>query len=295
MTAIVTATLDPQAARECLASWTAHARGPITYYLVVQAREHGHMKSWVSLGPEKVFDGQAHRAYGYHIQEILGVVPAFAVGVQRALEDGHDVIACLHDDLEITDPGWDLWVTKLFKDNPQVGLCGFGGGVGLGDPDIYQKPYNPIQLARRQFVSNMKDATSHGARSLFPVQVACLDGFSQIGQRDFWMGLTQGPSGQKPLGNLFQVMQEWGIVHHAYDAALGCFAKRLGWDVWMLPIACHHYGGRTAVGNAEYQRWANDKGVVRDARGTMATGDQGFWLKSHQIVYEQFRDVLPIN
>lgn len=294
--AIVTATLNAERALGCTSSWTITSRGPIDYYMVWQGLTQPKDLGW-SDGGSQTFGSRRHTIHHYGSTEILGVVPAFAIGVQQALEAGHDIIACLHDDLEIADPAWDLLVTKLFQDT-QVGLCGFGGGIGLGDHDIYQTPYDPMQLARVGFVSNMRDANAHGARSLLPVQVACLDGFSQIGRKEYWMGLPAhtdvrldpAPAFYAKV-NLFQRMQDWGIIHHAYDAALGCFAKRLGWQAWMLPIRCHHFGGRTAVADPNYQAWANSQHTLLAGE----TGDQAFWVNAHRIVYDQFRDVLPIR
>jgi len=200
-----------------------------------------------------------------------GVVPNFAPGVQRACDAGVDIIACLHDDVEINEGGWDLEILDFFERHPEVGLVGFGGAPGLGDRDIYEKPYEAVQLARRGFVSNMRHAEAHGSVSSAPVKVAVLDGFSQIGRRAFmepaWAWLKQS-----------------GIVHHAYDAALGCLAKRLGWDAYMLPVACHHRGGETATRPA-YLDWA-------DAHHG---GDQLVWEAAHRIVYDEFKDVLPID
>jgi hypothetical protein len=119
--------------------------------------------------------------------------------------------------------------------------------------------------------------------------VACLDGFSQIGRREFWQGLrydrgevTDFGAGGPP----WTVLQDLGIVHHLYDGLLGCLAARAGWETWYLPIACRHYGGRTAVGDRGYQAWA-----AAQPQG----GDHGFWREAHRIGYEAFRDVLPLR
>lgn len=267
------------------------------------------------------------RRAAYYSSEILGVVPAFAIGVQRALEDGADIIACLHDDLLIQQYAWDLTVKHFFYAHPRCGLVGFGGGTGLGAGDIYQTPYNPMQLARQDFVSNMQDAEAHGRRGLVPERVACLDGFSQIGRREFWRGFgadrpnvicptckstgfgasawkagqclfcdgTEG--GDPPQSDLFSLMQSWGVVHHFYDGMLGAFAKRLGWEVWMLPVAVHHLGGQTAVGDPAYHQWANQQLTITEEHTdtVSATGDQAFWRRAHEIGYAQFKDVLPIR
>lgn len=215
----------------------------------------------------------------------LGTVPAFRQGVDTALEhaDHFDLIACLHDDLEILDPTWATRVSNYFAANPAVGLAGFGGAIGLGDEDLYQTPYRPKQLARKGFRSNMIDAEVHGIRSLLSERVACLDGFSQIGRREFWEGLAaDGVQQPQP----WSLLESLGMVHHFYDGALGCLAARNGWETWYLPIACKHYGGATAVGDPGYQTWAASQ---------VAGGDWGFWKEAHRIGYDSFRDVLPLR
>lgn len=259
--AVVTATTDYDRAHDCHQSWRDRAIYRWLDYVVVNG---------------------AGKAQGY-----LGVVPAFAQGVTQALADGAQIICCIHDDLLIEEDGWDGLVCAWFEGHPACGLVGFGGGTGLGDSDIYETPYAPYQLARQGFCSNMRDAEAHGRRELTPVRVACLDGFSQIGTRAYWQGWANTTHAQQLAGsNLFQSLADLGMVHHAYDAALGCYAKRLGWEAWMLPIRCHHFGGRTAVADQGYHAWAE---------GINPGGDRTFWEIAHKIVYDEFRDVLPIR
>jgi hypothetical protein len=130
----------------------------------------------------------------------------------------------------------------------------------------------------------MRDAELHGYRSLLAERVACLDGFSQIGRAGFWRGHTTG--GQRISEGPWTILKDLGIVHHLYDGLLGCIAKRNGWETWYLPVACHHYGGRTAVADQGYQLWAERR---------IAGGDRGFWEAAHRIGYDTFRDVLPLR
>jgi hypothetical protein len=233
-------------------------------------------------------------------QDYLGPVPAFKIGVDLALQvtapDG--IIACLHDDLLIEEPNWDAKVRSFFNTYPDCGLAGFGGGTGLGADDIYRSPYGPMQLARQDFVSNMRDAEAHGRRSTLPVQVACLDGFSQIGRVRYWQGVgAEGGVEGRPFDRLTAA----GVIHHAYDAYLGAYAIDRGWQVWMLPIRCHHYGGQTAVGDAGYQQWAKQqtiKGIGVDPETqelVTIEGDTKLWIDAHRIVYDLLRGVLPLR
>ena len=294
--AIVTATTDLDRSRECRLSWTHQGAPSITTFVVVNGWTAGRARGWrhSAVSPAR---------WTYWAEEILGTVPAFAIGVQKALEEGAEIIACFHDDLLIEQQGWDLVVQAVFT-QPTIGLVGFGGATGLGHPEIYQLPYDPMQLARYDFRSNMRDAEAHGLRETQAIRVACLDGFSQIGRAEYWRGqpLAEHDWAVKGLDglteNLFTAMQTLGVVHHLYDGMLGCYAKRLGWEVWMLPIACHHFGGQTAVGDARYHAWANVEAQKRDRLEGITEegiGDQVFWQQAHAIGYDHFRDVLPIR
>lgn len=268
--AVVTASTNPVRALPCLTSWGAQP-------LVVVAN---------GCSPLSSTDSPAHMTWLTY-DDYLGCVPAFRSGVDFVLDRTQaDIIGCLHDDLEILDPEWAIRVERLFQRQPEVGLVGFGGAIGLGDADLYQKPYAPQQLARIGFRSNLIDAEVHGVRSLLSERVACLDGFSLIGRRDFFLGIHNPETRPGPEARPWTVLEELGIVHHLYDGLLGALADRYGWHTWYLPIRCRHYGGQTAVGDSGYQEWAKMKNGI---------GDQGFWEEAHRIGYEHFRDVLPLR
>jgi hypothetical protein len=250
------------------------------------------LDSWGDVQKVIVSNGsQADRAVGYGshsdvcvVQGYLGTVPAFRLGVDYALEHSDaDILCAFHDDLEILDPSWAEKVIRLFERHPQCGLAGFGGAIGLGSDDLYRAPYDPLQLARIGFRSNLVDAEVHGVRSLLSERVACLDGFSQIGRREFYEGLNRaGRESDRP----WTYFEEHGIFHHLYDSLLGAYAARLGWEAWYVPVRARHLGGQTAVGDQGYQAWA---------QGQIPGGDQGFWQQSHQRGYQLFKDVLPIR
>lgn len=198
-----------------------------------------------------------------------GVVPAFAQGIALALESNPDIIACLHDDVAIHREGWDEIVCHFFMQHPDCVLLGFGGALGVGRRGMYDEPYDPMSLARHAFRSNMRDAEVHGKRTCHPMRVAVLDGFSLIGRTAF-------------IVKAWAELLEMGIIHHAYDVAVGCMARRQGKETWLLPLSVHHHGGMTAVANKEYLDWANARG-----------GDGKFWEHAHEAVHTEFKDVLP--
>src|SRR3990172_4405077 len=268
--AIVTATTDPERARACIRSW-----GGSPFVGIVNGRP------WTP--PEKP-PGEAEGDLVRHwilVPEYLGTVPAFRLGVDYCLENllDADIIASLHDDVEILQSDWVAQVERHFARHPACGLLGFGGAIGLGASDMYEKPYDPMSLARIGFRSNLVDAEVHGIRSLLPERVACLDGFSQIGRRDFWEGWGynrhQADGHADPQYRPWTILESLGLRHHIYDGGLGCLAARYGWETWYLPMRCRHLGGQTAVGDPDYQAWAKTQ---------VAGGDQGFWAEGHRLV-----------
>lgn len=280
--AVVTATTDLKRAWPCIQTWIDKASQPVSLFVVINGAK------------EPIANNTPLFAGLYQCAEYMGSVPAFRRGVDMALSDYRQfsIIACLHDDFEIQEPEWDLKVAKYFDRRPNLGLAGFGGAVGLGALDMYERPYDPMSLARVGFRSNLEDAEKHGTRSLLAEPVACLDGFSQIGYRGFWNGLWSPAKATAPHVRVEAAERPWttlerlGFVHHFYDGALGCLSARLGWETWYIPLRGKHYGGRTAVGDKGYQAWATGK----DPRG-----DQGFWEAAHRIGYREFKDVLPLR
>lgn len=228
-----------------------------------------------------------HGIYDAH-PDYLGVVPAFARGCELALHAYPEarVIACLHDDTLVQDP-WEQDVLDYFESHPRCGLLGFGGAAQLGENDIHTTPYSPFTLVRKRFMSNMVDAESHGIRVTTAREIACLDGFSQIFRRSALEGETGAIGFQEYTSSptLFHELVNWGVRHHAYDAATGAFMARLGWETHLLPIRCVHLGGQTAVGDGRYTDWA---------RAQTPNGDQDFWEQAHQLVYQHLKDELPI-
>lgn len=177
-----------------------------------------------------------------------------------------DVLLYLHDDVEIMEEWWDEKLALAFAMRPEMAIAGFGGARGLGDPDLYTKPYELVQLARRDFISNMKSAEQHGARVLRPQRVATLDLFSMGIRMDFLDKV--GGWGW------------WPHVHHGLDNAMCAQAHRHGKEVWMLPFACEHFGGRTST--------------TVDFQSTFGKAEGDIHAEGHVTLYEDFKDVLPI-
>lgn len=275
--AVVTATTSPTRGAECWSTWD-----PVLADLFVI----------VVSGAGKCGVSRWDNTITYNLSEVCGTVKPFMIGCGIAQEMGADFALCLHDDVEILDWRWRQTVrewTRTYWNEGQGVFFGFGGALGLAsdlvipatgkgethDGRLEAPDCTPEEivrrLARREFVSNMKQAEAHGRRVTVPTRVACLDGFS-IG----------GPAGE--LYDGWSLLDKIGIIHHAYDSALGCYAKRIGAETWMLPVSCHHRGGVTAVGDPQYQAFAATRG-----------GDQVLWMEAHKALYREFKWELPIR
>jgi GT2 family glycosyltransferase len=179
------------------------------------------------------------------------------------LTDKFDVLAYLHDDTLINDPDWVDRVLKEFED-PKVGLVGFGGAMGHGDPRLYLKPYEYQQLARNDFFSNMVDAENHGKRFTGQCDVAVLDGFALIVRREVLEKVGGWPL-NTPIGYV------------CYDYWLSCMTRRLGYKIRLVGVPCQHLGGQTFV----------KLGMGRDEKHWKQ------YIDSHRYIYDEFKDVLP--
>src|SRR5678815_2561875 len=172
---VVTATANLAQAADCIATWQERASFAWPLCIVVNG---------TSVNESRI---EGDKVLIARHKDFLGSVPAFAEGVRMAAElAGVRYIAALHDDVEISEPGWDAKVISRFaKDS--VGLVGFSGATGLGAGNIYQTTYDPMQLARQGFLSNLRDAELHGQRVTTARRVACCDGFAMVGRAKWWV------------------------------------------------------------------------------------------------------------
>lgn len=176
-----------------------------------------------------------------------------------------DIVAHLHDDVLFTEPAQGIWdrVMKEF-DDLSVGVVGFCGATALGDTDLYKKPYVLQQLARRNVLSNMEDAETHGKRFTGECDVATLDGFALIVRRSILQRAGGWPV-SAPIGY-------WN-----YDHWISLMARRFGYRTRLIGASVLHLGGQTVIG-------LNKGGH---------TSEQ--YDDAHRYLYEEFCDVLPIS
>ena len=190
---------------------------------------------------------------------------------QRLLLDSEsEFIAYVHDDVTVHDTNWLDSIENLFDQRPNCVVVGLGGATGLGHPDIYKKPYDIRQMARRGYVSNQTDCQTHGGLEKGEKQVAVVDAFF-LAVRTAWLKQIGG----WPVDHL---------SHHCLDLWICLEAARRGKEVWMVGAECTHHGGGTST-KPVYEQAAWLQG------GSLAS-DHG---EPHRWLYAEYRDVLPLR
>ena len=181
-----------------------------------------------------------------------------------------DILIMGHDDVTVHDPEWCRRILGIFAGRPECAAVGLGGAAGLGSLDLYRKPYNIWNLARRGYVSNQTDWEVHGGREEGDKQVVVLDAFCMAVRRD-WLVRRGGWPVEK-------------LTHHCLYLWLGCEAARDGKEVWMTGSSCTHHGGGSST-----------KPVYVEAKWLQAGTLEGDHQSPHRWLFEQYRDVLPLE
>jgi glycosyltransferase involved in cell wall biosynthesis len=196
------------------------------------------------------------------------------VGVRPALNQiwkasTEDIIVFTHNDVEFFEPDWDKKVIEAFDRHPQAGIIGAYGAKGLGSNDIYEEPYQIMQLARGGNVSNcIMNMNVHGFRKLqAPYEnVAVFDGFFMAIKKEL-LDKTNGFSNILPQ-------------HHNYDNLISIQSIEHGYENIVIPFGFSHLGGRTDVG----EDWTQGTGKTK----------QDIHTEAHPPLYEYGRGKLPI-
>ena len=140
----------------------------------------------------------------------------------------------------IYEKDWDLRVLREFND-PTVGMVGFAGALGHGHPDLYKVPYHLPNLARQNFMSNMRSAETHGARFTSERDVAVLDGCALFVRRS--------------------ILKKWGgwpknriIDYFLYSEWLGCEVRRQGYRIRLVGVDFEHLGRKDCRDGSDGRR-----------------------------------------
>lgn len=180
-----------------------------------------------------------------------------------------EILILFHDDVTVHDPKWLTRILSLFE-NPNCVAAGMGGALALGNTDLYRKPYDIWNMARRGYASNQTDAETHGERFTGDRQVAVLDAFC-MAVRVQWLR----EHGGWPVEHL---------SHHCADLWLACEAARAGMEIWMAGVSVSHWGGGTSTKPAyEQAKWLQG--------GSLASDHQS----PHRFLWREYSDVLPVE
>jgi GT2 family glycosyltransferase len=261
---IVSAT--PALLEQAVSAAAKHRTGPIDICVFANGEATWPTEAWLETrgGGKATLDGVSQNA-----GVTVGLHRIWELAVQDGTPAEGDILVYIHDDVEIRETGWDQRVRRRFEVSPASGLVTFGGAKRLGSSDIYRTSYAMHQLARGTFLSNMGNAEAHGARTTTEQPIATPDGFSMAIRR-----------------SLLDRIGGWSwypFPHHNYDNAIACQVRRHGYESWLVPVACEHFGGRTAT-----------VGVYQDFAQREWGGDSKVHADSHVWLYNEFRDVLPL-
>lgn len=203
------------------------------------------------------------------LTETTGDEAGFLTKCERGWrETDGEVVGFLHSDLYIQEKGWDGRVLNAFTD-PEVAIVGFVGATGLADDLIYRVPYDFRQLARRDVYSNLSDWGVHGAHEAGSRKVAVLDSCAIFVRRALLVRIDGWPVYRYPNSS------------HCSDLWICCMARRFRMKVELVGVKCtHRSGGRGTVG----EEWLSERG-----------GDSQMHQAAHVLIYNDFRDVLPIR
>jgi len=192
----------------------------------------------------------------------LGMIQSMQYAYEKEKADKNRVLAFVHNDLYIYEPGWDNLVKEFMRDD--VGIVGFFGGEGAypGGGRLYNW-------------SNMMDAEAHGGRySGGFKEVAVLDGMTlmtNIKMLDVRDGFDQDYD-----------------VHHMYDTDICLESLDRGFKNYSMGIPIHHQGGLTAC-RGDFQEWANRYMKVDNG------GEQIIYNKNRALLEKKWNHRLPYH
>ena len=200
----------------------------------------------------------------------MGCLSTMQQGAERT---SANYLCFMHDDAHLRSEAWDAVLEKFFAEHPKCGLVGLGGALKFGHPWIYKIRYELPQLLRYEFRSNMKEWEKHGTRIVDAERVAFVDGFFLAFRREAFMEMGQ-----------WKRLKEYGLPEfHCYDLIACIEMIRLGWEIWVLPLLCHHEGGKTST-TPQYEAVVKHEGF---------RNGQELFEHAHKVAYERGRGILP--
>ena len=194
------------------------------------------------------------------IIEVVNIRPltrAYNVGFVNCQTD---ILGYVHDDVTCYDSNWKERVLHEF-DDPQVGLVGFGGTTGHGNPQIQSLPFEWHMVGRSgTFRSNMRNAEQHGERFTGVCDAGCLDGFAMFVRRSVLEESHGWP-------------QDTPVKYWCYDYWISCETRKQGKKIRVVGVDCEH------TCPSEYRSYV----VEEDCQA------------AHRWLWENYRDTFPFE
>jgi glycosyltransferase involved in cell wall biosynthesis len=222
-----------QATRRCLELLSGHASVPVRVLLVdngsSRPAEHAVQADDLPL-----------RLSVLRSPHNLGMVESLISALDHTTGE---IIAYLHNDLFLHEPGWDRKVLAAFTADPGLAMAGLVAARGLAPDGGRIETYSHLlglELGRCQC---HRAAWQHHGRLMPPqgVAAAVLDGCGLFLRR----------------ASLHQVRPDRRYpLHHWYDREWSCAFLAAGWRLRGLDLRCDHGGGFTSCREADYHRSA---------------------------------------
>jgi len=223
--------------------------------LVVDNGSTDGSKEWV----EKYILPQWHCGRVIRNEKNLGVFRAMN---QLWAETQTPILSAFHNDLYVTEVGWDDRVLEAFKEEPKLGVAGFCGARGLGANGL-----------RHDVWSNMLEAEIHGSRGWGRLWVSVLDGMALIMRRS----MLDAVGG----------FDEGYTLHHRYDYDICLASLNAGFQNMLIGVSCHHQSGLTASSPEYLKQAAEAVGV------DVGSGDNVVHDRNHERYFGKWRHLFP--
>jgi glycosyltransferase involved in cell wall biosynthesis len=172
-------------------------------------------------------------------QENIGVLPTFKQGFEIATGD---IICFIHSDVLLQEKGWDIKVRQAFESNPQLGLAGIFGAVGVGSNGGRIRSQSNIlglEWGKCECHSEAWQHHSEHQTGLSPATI--LDGVGMFFSRQALESLTQT-----------DMFDSWRAPHHFYDRIIPLKLIDRGFKIATIGIGFDHWSGATANSSNTY-------------------------------------------
>lgn len=208
-----------------------------------------------------------------------GVLETFRQGQMYATGD---IICFIHNDVLIQEHGWNVKVREAFESNPQLGLGGLFGAVGVGNNGgriRSQSNMRGDEWGKCECHSVAWQHHSEFCDTISPATI--LDGVGMFFSRQALHDLATT-----------DIFADWRAPHHFYDRIIPLKLIDKGYKIATIGVGFDHYSGATANSSDKWRstarRWLEDHHLpVSDAP------DQDVYNEAERQFFKEFGHRLP--